>query len=124
LRLLLDTHIYLGWRSGDRRVGRRVLAAIDDATENHVSVASLWELAIQATLGRRGSIAPLVEDIAESGFRLLPVEPRHIMVVENLPLVHRDPFDRMLIAQAIVEELTLVSLDEWFPRYPVNLLRG
>lgn len=124
MRLLLDTHIYLGWRAGDRRIGRTARAVIENAREVCVSIASLWELAIQAGLGRRGSVAPLIENFSASGFRLLPVEPRHILQVEALPSVHRDPFDRMLIAQAIVEELTLVSRDEWFPRYPVKLLQA
>ncbi len=124
MRLLLDTHVYLGWRGGERDIGHAARLAIDTASESYVSIASLWELAIQVGLGRRGSVVPLIDDIARSGFFLLAVEPRHIAMVETLPLFHRDPFDRMLIAQAMVEELTLVSDDAWFPRYPVKLMRG
>lgn len=91
----------------------------------YVSVASLWELTIKSSLGKLRLPLPvleLAERCKESGFEILSIEPYHLRNLEKLPWVHRDPFDRLLIAQAQSEHLTFVTGDEWIRQYPVETL--
>jgi PIN domain nuclease of toxin-antitoxin system len=119
LRLLLDTHILLWWLADDRKLakaGREVIANPDN--DVHVSSASVWEAAIKVALGRLEIELDDLEDaIVQNGFRPLPIGFRHAVTAGRLPSVHRDPFDRMLVAQASVEELRVVSHDRVFERY-------
>lgn len=124
-RLLLDTHAYIWSVARSRRLKPAVVEAIARAAEVHVSVAVLWEACIKSGLAKLDLPIPLQADPAR-GFRetleamrirLLPVEPEHAAAVRNLPHHHRDPFDRMLIAQAMHEGLTLVTHDDVFDRY-------
>ena len=119
MRLLLDTHVLLWWLSDDRKLAknaREVIANPDN--EVLVSSASVWEIAIKTTLGRiEIELDDLEGAIARNGFRSLPIGFRHALTAGRLPAVHRDPFDRMLIAQASVEELRVVSHDRVFERY-------
>ena len=124
MRLLLDSHSYLWWLTGDRRLGRRATAAIADPDSLvFVSAATVWELAIKTRLGRLElDDVDLVAEIPECGFRELPVAARHAQRAANLPRHHDDPFDRMLIAQAQGESLTCVTRDEAFEAYSVATL--
>ena len=119
MRLLLDTHILIWWMSDDRklaRAAREIIANPDN--EALVSAASVWEVAIKAALGRIDiEMDDFEDEIVRSGFRPLPIGLRHAVTVGRLPAVHRDPFDRMLVAQASVEELRVVSHDRVFERY-------
>ena len=119
MRLLLDTHVLLWWLADDRKLaenGRAIIASPDN--ELFVSSASLWEISIKAALGRLEIELDDLEDaIARSGFRSLPIGFRHALTAGRLPAVHRDPFDRMLVAQASVEELRVLSHDCVFERY-------
>jgi PIN domain nuclease of toxin-antitoxin system len=119
LRLLLDTHVLLWWLADDRKLakaGREVIANPDN--DVHVSSASVWEAAIKVALGRLEIELDDLEDaIVQNGFRPLPIGFRHAVTAGRLPSVHRDPFDRMLVAQASVEELRVVSHDRVFERY-------
>lgn len=117
MRLLLDTHAFLWWDEGT--LPAKVVRRIRAAEEVLVSAASAWEVAIKAGLGKiavRGSFA---EAVADYGFRELPVGFAHAELVRTLPLIHRDPFDRILVAQAIVEGLTIVTRDVLVTAYAV-----
>jgi PIN domain nuclease of toxin-antitoxin system len=119
VRLLLDTHVLLWWLSDDRKLpksARDVIANPDN--EVLVSSASAWEISIKAALGRiEIELDDLEQAIVHNGFRPLPIGLRHALTAGRLPSVHRDPFDRMLVAQASVEELRIVSHDRVFERY-------
>ena len=127
MTLLLDTHTFLWFNLGDRRLSSVARALIEDPThEKWVSPVSYWEIAIKIRLGKY-TLPSQYEDfmkkaIAGNGFEILPVEPKHTVVLTTLPLHHRDPFDRLLIAQAMVEDISIISCDVIFDDYPVNRL--
>ncbi|PYR60082.1 MAG: PIN domain nuclease [Acidobacteria bacterium] len=121
--LLLDTQAFLWWVSDDARLTARARRAIArDACV--VSVASCWEMSIKASLGKLtvdGSMEKFIGgQLAANGFTLLPIALEHTTAVARLPFHHRDPFDRLLAAQAIAEELRVVSSDAVFERYGVK----
>ncbi len=122
--LLLDTHVFLWWRGEPRRLKPAVRTAIADTELVFVSAASAWEAAIKASLGKLELPEPFAAGVAESGFDKLPITFEHAEVAAALPTHHRDPFDRMLVAQATAENLTLVSHDLRFRPYDVELLRA
>jgi PIN domain nuclease of toxin-antitoxin system len=126
VKLLLDTHTFLWFVTGDDRLSRRARQAMEaDDAELVLSAASVWEMAIKARLGRLSLPATVEEYIAEkvaSGFLVLPVDWVHAAAVERLPLHHRDPFDRLLLAQASTEGLPIVSGDSVFRRYGVKVI--
>ena len=123
-RLLLDTHAYLWWEGDNPRLHGTARDAIaDPRNEVCVSVARLWEIAIKARLGKlEADVAALLDGVAENGFTLLGVQPQHVLETTRLPLLHRDPFDRLLVATASVEGLTLVSDDARLPAYGIAVL--
>lgn len=108
-RILLDTHVLLWTRLTPRRLNGRERAAIRDASQRFVSIVSLWEIGILLSLSRVTADPHLFQ--IPQGFELLQVLPEHCEAVASLPQHHRDPFDRMLIAQARIEELTFVTRD-------------
>lgn len=125
MRVLLDTHTFLWWLDGDRRLsarGRRLIA--DAGTEVFVSAASAWEIAIKAAAGKLPGALDVAADIPgcmeSQGFRPLDITVGHAQRAGALPPLHRDPFDRMLVAQALVEGLPLLSNDRVFDRYAVR----
>jgi len=125
LRLLLDTHVWVWWLQGDRRrLGARWLATLGNPRhEVFVSAVSAWEIAIKAALGKvRLPKADLEAEIEANGFTELAVRSRHGMLAGRLSPVHDDPFDRMLVAQAQIEGLTLASKDPVLAAYGVPLL--
>ena len=123
-RLLLDTHVWLWWQADDRRLGRAARHAIATAAEVRFSAASAWEISIKSALGKlklpRG--ADIEAELRRDGFEPLAVEIAHAVSVLKLPAIHRDPFDRMLVAQASVEGLRLVTADVSLGRYGVSIL--
>jgi len=123
VRLLLDTHVLIWWDEG-RRLSAEARRAIHDADEVFVSAASAWEVAIKVALGRLRPTRTVGDAAADSGFVELPVTFQHATRVASLPLHHRDPFDRLLAAQAEVEGLTLVTRDPAFEPYGVEKLRA
>jgi PIN domain nuclease of toxin-antitoxin system len=127
MNLLLDTHVLLWWLADDRALGSRARNAIADAGNAvWVSTASAWEVAIKVALGRLQLPGPAPEvlpaALADNDFAPLPISVGHALRVADLPDIHADPFDRMLIAQAVSEGLTIVAADAIFARYPVAVL--
>lgn len=118
MRLLLDTHIFLWAVSGSSLLKPAVRGLIESADEVYLSAASVWEVAIKARLGKiDADPRELAAAIDASGFLELPVSAAHAAEVATLELHHNDPFDRLLIAQALVEPLRLVTADEVLARY-------
>ena len=123
MNLLLDTHVLIWWDEG-RRLAANARRAIEKADTVYVSAASAWEVAIKIGLGRLRPTRSVEQAAGESGFVELPVTFRHAERVAALPAHHRDPFDRLLIAQAAVEALTLVSRDPVFERYSLEVIQA
>ena len=123
-RLLVDTHVWLWWRAADSRLNRSARDAITNAAEVHFSAASAWELAIKRSLGklRLPPGADVAAALARDGFLTLPISVDHAIAAGGLPGIHRDPCDRMLVAQARIEDLTLVTADALLARYDVPVL--
>ena len=124
MTLLLDTHVFLWWLADDRRLKAEARAAIaDKGSVVHVSAATCWEIAIKRSLGRLLiSRADIESEIPGNGFVELPISARHAIRAGGLPRHHEDPFDRMLVAQALVEGLVLVTHDMRFADYGVSVL--
>jgi PIN domain nuclease of toxin-antitoxin system len=122
VRLLLDTHAAIWWLARDARLGDAARDAIARAgAEAGVSVASVWEASIKRAAGRlRGP--DLVGAVTAAGFPFLRIDEHHAKLAGELPLVHRDPFDRMLVAQAMIEQLVIVTGDSDIPRYGVPVV--
>jgi PIN domain nuclease of toxin-antitoxin system len=125
MHVLVDTHVFLWWVEGDRALPAKARAALaNQENECLVSMASAWELAIKAGLGKLKLALPVeryvVEHVAANGFRMLDIRMAHVGRVETLELHHRDPFDRLLIAQALEEELPVVTADPIFRKYGVK----
>ena len=126
MRLLLDTHAFYWWSSEPEKFSKKVVAACEDS-ENEVtlSVASIWEMQIKVQLGKLDITDPLKDLIAihQKGkdLQILPIFLNHVLALENLPVHHRDPFDRILIAQANAEKQFIVTKDQIFKEYTVQL---
>lgn len=118
MRLLLDTHVFLWAVTGSRLLNADVRRMIEAAEEVYVSAASIWEVAIKARLGKiEADPFELAAAIEASGFLELPVKAVHAAGVARLELHHNDPFDRLLIAQALTEPLKLVTADDVLAQY-------
>jgi len=125
MRLLVDTHAFLWYLAGDERLSKRAVRAIEHSQEWWLSAASVWELAIKAGLGRVRLATPLAEYMAvkvREGLRVLSIEWPHAAAVERLPLHHRDPFDRLIVAQAQADRLPVVTKDQVFRKYGVEVI--
>lgn len=118
MRLLLDTHILLWTLAGSARIDSVKELILADETEIFVSVASLWELATKIAIGRlNADLSELRRFVRDSGFFELPVKGEHTEKMVTLPLIHRDPFDRMLVAQAMAEPMKLITVDGTLQQY-------
>jgi PIN domain nuclease of toxin-antitoxin system len=122
LRLLLDTQIVLWQLAGSRTVRSEARAAIERATELAFSVVSFAEIGVKAAIGKLTVPADLHDHVLRSGLKVLGLAPDHGLLVAQLPLHHRDPFDRLLIAQARCEGLTIVTADQRFSEYDVPVI--
>ena len=127
MRLLLDRHTLLWFIAGSASLSAYAHTLIEDVSnEKFVSIVSIWETAIKISIGKMTLSAPFdvlfLHQLQINGFDLLPVKIKHTSVITTLPFHHRDPFDRLLVAQAIEEKLTLISIDEIFDGYGVTRL--
>ena len=125
MRVLVDTHVFLWWVEGDRALPVKARAALADRdNECLISLVSVWELAIKASLGKLKLALPVqryvVEHVAANGFRMLDIQLAHVGRVESLAAHHGDPFDRLLIAQALEERIPVVTADPVFRSYGVK----
>jgi PIN domain nuclease of toxin-antitoxin system len=119
---LLDTHTFLWWVDGAAKLrgSTRELIASQSNTL-YLSMASAWEISIKEAIGKLSFNTPFRHAMEINGFTLLPIEIEHVERTKALPMVHRDPFDRMLVAQALVEDLILVTRDPSLTRYGVRI---
>ena len=125
LRLLLDTHVFLWWCSGSKQLKKRIRNIIAEPdNEVFVSAASGYEIAIKRALGKIEIMNNLAAEVDKEGFTHLPITFFHAEQAGKLPLHHRDPFDRLLIAQAQAEGLTLVTRDADIPLYGIHVIKA
>ncbi|MBK9249959.1 MAG: type II toxin-antitoxin system VapC family toxin [Ignavibacteria bacterium] len=124
MKYLIDTHTFLWYNSGDNSLSKHAQNLITDSTnEIFVSIASLWEISIKTSLGKlniAGSYEQIFEDITENSIEILPINFEHTVIQNQLTYHHRDPFDRMIISQAIAETMSIISKDEAFDNYLIN----
>ena len=125
MRLLLDTHAFLWFINGDEKLNQHSKALIQESNnEVLVSIATLWEIAIKTSLNKLELLQPfeivIPKELAENEFTLLPIKLEHLVELRKLPFHHRDPFDRLLIAQSLSEKLPLISKDDQFGNYDVE----
>ena len=128
MKLLLDTQVFIWWADNPKKLSHAALSALEDeANDLLLSVASVWEMQIKIQLGKLRLSLPLKDLITNqqetNDLTVSPVTLTHVLALDALPFHHRDPFDRLLIAQSIEEDLTLVSADSQFSAYSVKLLR-
>jgi PIN domain nuclease of toxin-antitoxin system len=118
---LVDTHVLLWWLSGDRRLPARSRAAlVEPAHQILVSAVSAWEVSIKSGLGKLVAPGDLIDAVERSGLEWVPIDPREAYRAGGLPLHHRDPFDRLLVAQALERALPVISHDAAFDAYGVT----
>ena len=124
--LLLETHVFLWFINGDSKLPKTMMQAIKTEKKVYVSVISFWELAIKNSLGKLTlpcSVSKLMADCKKMNMSILPVRARHLEKLEQLPWIHRDPFDRLLICQAQAEGLKMVTVDENIRQYEVGFIQ-
>ena len=126
MRILIDTHILIWHLEDDEKLSSYHGLLIEDpANTVSISVASFWEIAIKVSRGKLSLSRPMneiVSHIQQSTITVMAIEPEHTIQVAQLPFIHNDPFDRMIIAQALAEDLSLISTDSDFTKYGVTLL--
>ena len=121
---LIDTHTALWYFKGDEKLSKTAYEIIFKSSNPiYLSIASVWELAIKISLGKMRFIsksAGFIRLAEDDDFTILPIKTAHLTALENLPMIHRDPFDRLLVASAIAEEMTLITVDENIQKYKVS----
>jgi PIN domain nuclease of toxin-antitoxin system len=124
MNYLLDTHTLIWFLNGDKKLSKTALLLIENNdNKKFVSIGSLWEIAIKIGLKKLefdGTISEIIDLVEQNDFEIIPISIAHIAEYEGLAFVHRDPFDRMLVVQAMVGDLTIVTRDENIPRYNVK----
>jgi PIN domain nuclease of toxin-antitoxin system len=123
---LIDTHALIWFLNGDNKLAGNARKSIEsEEAINFISIASLWEMAIKISLGKLELNNPfnkISEQIEKNGFQILPITFDDTLILSTLPFYHRDPFDRIIIAQSINNNLTIISKDEYFIEYEVSLI--
>ena len=127
MKVLLDTHIFLWWITDDSRISQRVSAIMADGNnELYLSAASIWEIVIKSRLGRlqlpENPDIHLTEQMALNAVQSLSITMQHALRVYNLPDIHKDPFDRIMIAQALSEDMPIATRDDDIPKYGVQTI--
>jgi PIN domain nuclease of toxin-antitoxin system len=126
MKLLLDTHTVIWYINGNTRMPQHIRQILDNKSNDvYVSVISLWEISIKSQKGKlvlHKSLEDIMRLLYSNGFQFLGINPVHVHCLDSLPLRHKDPFDRMLIAQSLEDDFVLVSCDEMFDRYDARRL--
>lgn len=126
MKAILDTHAFLWALAGDRRMSRQAREIFVGSADLLLSIASIWEIVVKVQTGKLNLPSPagkyVIRKLAENRIEILPISVDHLLAVERLPLHHRDPFDRMLIAQSLEEKLPVITADRVFARYPVEVI--
>ncbi len=126
MKILFDTHSFIWWGSEPERLSSTARQVLDDSDHEFVlSVISVWDILIKQMSGKLSLRIPLPDILSlcdRAGLTILPVELHHVLVLESLPSHHRDPFDRLLIAQAVADELTVLTADKVFSEYPIQVV--
>mgnify|MGYP001790690499 CR=1 FL=1 len=127
MNILLDTHVFIWSTANPEKLSQKVRDLLTDTSSTWMlSIASVWEMQIKLQLGKlnlNSKLPDLIENQQRvNNLQILPIELTHIYALNNLPSHHKDPFDRLLIAQTIVEQITLASIDEVFDNYPIQRL--
>jgi PIN domain nuclease of toxin-antitoxin system len=124
MKYILDTHVFIWYATGDKRLTPRSRSIIESSDEMFVSIASIWEMAIKVNIGRLDFKKPfqkIIENqIIINKYKLLSISLKHLFKLSQLELHHRDPFDRLLVSQALTEKIPVVSVDEIFDKYGVD----
>ena len=124
MKLLLDTHALLWWLADEKQFGQRARDLVEDpANDVLVSMVSLWEIVVKVRVGKlRADVGKIADSVQKEGFILLDVAVTHLRTLAELPMHHRDPFDHLLIAQAITEDAGFVTEDRNATRYPARIV--
>ena len=126
MQLLIDTHILIWFLEGNNllsKPNRQIIA--DSNNDVFISIASLWEIAIKISIGKltlNNPLADVIKQIAADDIEILPISPEHILSVSTLPFHHRDPFDRIIISQAQIENLPIMTKDQEFSNYAIKII--
>ena len=126
MNYLLDTHTLIWFLNGDKDLSSKARKAIESSdADNFISIASLWEISIKVSMKRLDLKSPflkIIDKLTENNFQVLPIIFQDTLIISSLPFYHRDPFDRIMIAQSINNNLTIISKDEHFAAYEVKIL--
>jgi PIN domain nuclease of toxin-antitoxin system len=125
MEAIIDTQSFIWFFEDNQRLPTLVRLFLESRNRLVVSIASFWEITIKASIGKLvvpEGISVLMDKASSKGFKLLPIERDHLIVLSKLEMIHREPFDRIIIAQAIAESIPLVSSDDIFKKYPVNCI--
>ena len=123
MEVLLDTQSFIWFFEDNPCLPASIRLYVEKSSSLVISIASFWEITIKTTLGKLTvpeGISDLMDKALFKGFKILPIEREHLIALSTLELIHRDPFDRIIIAQAIAEDMPLISSDDVFKQYPVN----
>lgn len=122
MKLILDTHIIILLVNGDPSIDPAIIRLIDDpSNQKYVSAVSLWEIAVKVSIGKLkmgGSISQIEKLLSNNGISIINIKSSHLEQLITLPFIHKDPFDRLIIAQAIVEKLQIITDDQFIVKYP------
>jgi len=121
--MLIDTQSFIWFVENNPRLPVKVKVMMEQSDKLTLSIVSLWELTIKVSLGKltlSGDIETIIDNALANGFEILPIKRNHLITLSTLDFIHRDPFDRLIISQAIAETIPVVSSDDIFQKYPVN----
>ena len=126
MNAILDSHAFLWALAGDARMSRRARDIFTGSADLSLSIASIWEILIKVQLGKLSLPRPagpyLVSKMADNRIKALPITIDHLLAIERLPMHHRDPFDRMLVAQSMEQDWPIITADRMFKKYPVQVI--
>ena len=126
MRYIIDTQVFIWYAVGDKQLSKSAIDIIESDALCYVSIASIWEMTIKNSIGKLTFHVPfealIKEQIELNKYEILPIELAHVFQISNLPFYHKDPFDRILIAQAVAEDIPIISIDSYFRNYPINVI--